>query len=100
MRRDDVDAAIVDRLVDAPDGTWGAVLLDQDTSSDAPRGPGRPAWDPTEFWSRYEEAVAATRPPITAARIAEHFVQLDGTKGIDPDHLRKLKRDLSEHRPG
>lgn len=53
MRRDDTDDAIVDRLVDAPDSTWGAVLADFDdepTTGDTPgRRRGRPPGSVTAF---------------------------------------------------
>lgn len=59
------------------------------------RRPGRPGWDPATFWRHYRDAEAATPEPRTEEDIADRFVRLDGTVGIDPDSLRRLRR---EHR--
>lgn len=57
------------------------------------RGPGRPPWDPKVFRRRLVEAEEATPEPRTLERIAERFVRLDGSPGIDPSQLRRLLRD-------
>jgi len=57
-----------------------------------PRRPGRPGWTPELFWARYREASARCAPPHSFRAVAVHFDTLDGVRGIDPDHLRKLAR--------
>ena len=57
-----------------------------------PRGPGRPAWTPEMFWTRYVEACEQVGPPFAYREVARRFRGLDGESGIDPDHFRKLLR--------
>jgi hypothetical protein len=57
-----------------------------------PKKAGRPEWPPALFAQRYREALAATEPPHTAERLAANFRRLDGSLGIEPDSLRRLKR--------
>ena len=52
--------------------------------------PGRPAWTRDLFWARYRVACSSTPPPHTYRSVAPAFESLDGTVGIDPEHLRKL----------
>jgi hypothetical protein len=56
------------------------------------RGPGRPGWTKDVFWARYREAEAATGLPRTEATLAANFQALDGSIGVDADHLRRLRR--------
>jgi hypothetical protein len=56
------------------------------------RGPGRPGWTQETFWTRYREAEEGTEPPRTNATVAANFQALDGTIGVDPDYLRRLRR--------
>jgi hypothetical protein len=56
------------------------------------RGPGRPPWTAEKFWARYREACARATPPYTYPSVAPHFEVLDGTRGTDPEYLRKLVR--------
>ena len=56
------------------------------------RGPGRPGWTDELFWSRYEQAMERAAPPFTYRSIAPHFETLDGTRGTDPEYVRKLVR--------
>lgn len=63
-----------------------------ETHDFVPRRPGRPPWTRELFIERYREALAATAPPQTNARVADNFRKLDGEVGADPDYLRKLKR--------
>ena len=64
------------------------------TSPAAARVPrrGRPAWTQELFWTRYRDARDLARPPYTNKSIAPHFELLDGTRGADPDHVRRLVR--------
>ena len=54
--------------------------------------PGRPGWTPELFWARYLDACARSTPPHSFRSVAPNFDTLDGVRGIDPDHLRKLAR--------
>jgi hypothetical protein len=54
------------------------------------RGPGRPGWTDELFWMRYQEALDRATPPYTYRSIAPHFETLDGTRGTDPEYVRKL----------
>ncbi len=56
------------------------------------RGPGRPGWTDGLFWSRYQQAMDRAAPPFTYRSIAPHFEALDGTRGTDPEYIRKLVR--------
>lgn len=56
------------------------------------RAAGRPPWERDEFLRHWNAAVAATPEPKTHAAIAEHFIRQDGTEGIEPGSLRKLRR--------
>ncbi len=56
----------------------------------AARGPGRPGWTAELFWTRYQEALDRATPPYTYRSIAPHFETLDGTRGTDPEYVRKL----------
>ena len=56
------------------------------------RGPGRPGWTAELFWARYRDALGRTEPPHSYRALALQFQTLDGPRGIDPDHLRKLVR--------
>jgi len=58
----------------------------------AARGPGRPGWTAELFWTRYQEARGRAKPPYTYRAIAPYFDTLDGTRGADPDYVRKLVR--------
>lgn len=102
--REGISDAIEEGLTHGPISTWGAVLADAsqgERTRDATSGKsGRPGWDPDEFWRRWAKAEAATPEPRTAQRIAEHFVALDGTVGVDHDYLRALRRKHRSHRPG
>jgi hypothetical protein len=62
------------------------------TVAPGPRRPGRPGWTADLFWARYGDACARADPPCTYRSVARHFESLDGGRGIDPDHLRKLAR--------
>jgi hypothetical protein len=57
-----------------------------------PRRPGRPGWTRETFWPRFQDACSRTTPPFSNARIAPHFVTLDGTRGTNADYVRKLVR--------
>ncbi len=54
------------------------------------RRPGRPGWTPELFPARYRDACARSTPPHSFRSVAPNFDTLDGDRGIDPDHLRKL----------
>lgn len=56
------------------------------------RPPGRPAWTPELFATRYQAARDRAMPPHTYQSIADQFEMLDGSVGADPDHLRKLMK--------
>jgi hypothetical protein len=56
------------------------------------RRPGRPGWTAGLFWDRYREAREQVGPPHAHKDIAGSFRGLDGERGIDPDHLRRLLR--------
>lgn len=56
------------------------------------RRPGRPGWTDELFRTRYQEAVGRATPPYTCPAVALHFDVLDGTRGTEPDYLRKLVR--------
>jgi hypothetical protein len=58
----------------------------------AVRRSGRPGWTPDLFWARYRQACERVEPPHSFRVVAPHFDTLDGHRGIDPDHLRKLAR--------
>lgn len=58
----------------------------------AVRKPGRPGWTDELFWSRYAQAMQRAAPPFTYRSIAPHFETLDGTRGTDPEYVRKLVR--------
>jgi hypothetical protein len=58
----------------------------------AVRGPGRPGWTAELFRTRYQEARGRAKPPYTYRAIAPYFEMLDGTRGTDPDYVRKLVR--------
>ena len=62
----------------------------------AARRPGRPGWTDELFRTRYQEARDRAKPPYTFRAIASHFEALDGTRGVDPDWLRKL---VGRYRP-
>jgi hypothetical protein len=53
---------------------------------------GRPGWTKELFWDRYREACALVGPPHAHKDIAGSFRGLDGERGIDPDHFRRLLR--------
>ena len=53
---------------------------------------GRPGWTAELFWARYREARGRATPPYTYRAVAMHFEILDGTRGTDPEYLRKLVR--------
>ena len=61
-------------------------------SQGAARGPGRPGWTAELFWTRYQEARGRAKPPYTYRAISPHFETLDGTRGTDPEYVRKLVR--------
>jgi hypothetical protein len=61
---------------------------------------GRPSWPQGLVARRYREAVKATPEPRTPSRIAEHFVRLDGSRGIEPDSLGRLLRQHGVLRAG
>lgn len=54
--------------------------------------PGRPPWTAEKFWARYRDACTRATPPYTYASVAPDFETLDGTRGTEPDYLRKLVR--------
>ena len=54
------------------------------------RRPGRPGWTTALFRARYREACGRSSPPHSFRSVAPNFDTLDGHRGIDPDHLRKL----------
>jgi hypothetical protein len=56
------------------------------------RRPGRPGWTRELFQTRYREARGRATPPFTYRAVAMHFEALDGTRGTEPDYLRKLVR--------
>lgn len=58
----------------------------------AARGPGRPGWTAELFWTRYQQARGRATPPYTYRAIAPHFETLDGTRGTEPEYVRKLVR--------
>jgi hypothetical protein len=65
---------------------------DPKDGSRATRRSGRPAWTAELFWARYRDACARSTPPHSFRSVAPNFDTLDGDRGIDPDHLRKLAR--------
>lgn len=87
-----------------------AVLMSDGTTRPlppAPSGPpaaaspsrrrvGRPAWTEDLFRARYAAAKSATTPPTSTGKIADNFVRLDGTKGIEPASLARLLRNHGE----
>lgn len=60
------------------------------------RARGRPPWDSELFRQRLAEAETAAKAAGTPNRVAENFVRLDGTTGIDPDSLARLRRRFAE----
>jgi len=56
------------------------------------RRAGRPGWTDAAFWAHWEQAVAKAGERPTIPAIAANFVALDGSEGIDPDHLRRLRK--------
>ncbi|MEJ7747896.1 MAG: hypothetical protein WKF56_01255 [Candidatus Limnocylindrales bacterium] len=58
------------------------------------RTSGRPPWRRSTFAERYQEAVDATPEPQTDTTVAANFRGLgkDGTLGIEPDSLARLRR--------
>lgn len=58
------------------------------------RSRGRPPWTRQLFEERLAQAVAATPAPRTEEAIASNFRGLsqDGSVGIDPDSLARLRR--------
>lgn len=58
----------------------------------ARRRPGRPPWTAEKFWANYRDACARATRPYTYVSIAPHFETLDGTRGTDPEYVRKLVR--------
>ena len=64
---------------------------DRDRTRAVRRG-GRPGWTAERFRARYREACERADPPHTYRSVAPNFDTLDGHRGIDPDHLRKLAR--------
>ena len=71
-------------------GSRASATLGRGHPTVAARGPGRPGWTDELFWARYQEARDRTTPPYTNRSIAPHFETLDGTRGTDPEYLRKL----------
>jgi hypothetical protein len=57
-----------------------------------PRKPGRPRWTRSVFEEHWEDALAAADKQKTIAEIAFVFVGLDGSVGVNPEHLRSLVR--------
>jgi hypothetical protein len=57
------------------------------------RSPGRPGWSTDEFRRRYRAALEAALPSTKLDDIAGGFEALDGTRGVEPDHLRRLIRE-------
>jgi hypothetical protein len=62
------------------------------TTTPRRRRPGRPGWTTELFRARYREACVRSSPPHSFRSVAPNFDTLDGVRGIDPDHLRKLAR--------
>jgi hypothetical protein len=58
----------------------------------AVRRSGRPGWTAELFWARYREACDQVGPPHAYKEVAGSFRGLDGERGIDPDHFRRLLR--------
>ena len=56
------------------------------------RRPGRPGWTRELFQTRYREALGRATPPFTYRAVAMQIDMLDGTRGTEPDYLRKLVR--------
>jgi acetoin utilization deacetylase AcuC-like enzyme len=54
--------------------------------------PGRPAWTGAVFDEHWAAAVAETAPPHKIADVALAFRALNGDVGVDPEHLRRLRR--------
>jgi len=77
---------LVDRRVDAAESAGS------EPPPPKPRRVGRPGWSPSLFHERYRDAVTATNPPRTPARIAANFRRLDDSLGIEPDSLARLRR--------
>ncbi len=65
---------------------------DPKDGSRATRRSGRPAWTAELFWTRYRDACVRSALPHSFRSVAPNFDTLDGVRGIDPDHLRKLAR--------
>jgi hypothetical protein len=57
----------------------------------ARRGPGRPPWTEVAFLEHWREAESRAAPSGRLADIATGFRSLDGTSGVDPDYLRRLR---------
>ena len=75
-----------------------------------PRRPGRPGWERPLFLERLQEAEDAAAQDPTARRrrlggsptladIAAEFRVLDGTKGMNPDAFRRLRRHFMPKAP-
>jgi hypothetical protein len=77
---------------DTAEATATAHNASVETHDFIPKHPGRPGWPRDLFHQRYREAVEATEPPHTIERLAANFHRLDGSLGIEPDSLRRLKR--------
>jgi hypothetical protein len=60
------------------------------------RSPGRPGWTAALFQERWGQALerGGLDQSATAADVAPFFDSLDGTRRIDPDHLRRLAKRL------
>ena len=58
----------------------------------AVRRSGRPGWTAQLFRDRYREACELVGPPYAHKDVAGSFRGLDGERGIDPDHFRRLLR--------
>lgn len=75
--------------------TYGAFAwLTRHKAPGGRRTSGRPPWRRSTFFERYQEAVDATPEPRTDTTIAANFRRLgkDGTLGIEPDSLARLRR--------
>lgn len=97
--------SMVDGLVDRIAAYLPLPMGDESALPDArlaPRRPGRPPWTRALFLERWQDAVNAAarneegrrrrlgREP-SLADIAAEFRALDGTRGMAPEHLRRLR---------
>jgi hypothetical protein len=76
----------------APSGRRRTAPPESGDGARAIKRSGRPGWTAQLFWDRYREACEQVGPPHAHKDIAGSFRGLDGERGIDPDHFRRLLR--------